>query len=42
MKMNKKNETDKILSTELLSKIDVYWRAVNYMWVGLVDIRFYL
>jgi phosphoketolase len=34
MKMNKKNATDEPLSTELLSKIDAYCRAANYLLVG--------
>ena len=36
MKMNKKNATDKPLSTELLSKMDAYWRAANYLSVGQI------
>ena len=36
MKINKKNVTDKPLSTELLSKIDAYWRAANYLSVGQI------
>jgi 6-phosphogluconate dehydrogenase len=34
MKMNKKNATDELLSTELLSKIDAYWRAADCLLVG--------
>ena len=36
MKTNKKKATDKTLSTELLSKIDAYWRAANYLSVGQI------
>jgi hypothetical protein len=36
MKMNKKNATDKPLSTELLSKIDAYRRASLYLCVGML------
>ena len=31
MKMNNEKATDKPLSTELVSKIDGYWRAANYL-----------
>ena len=34
--MNKKNATDKPLSAELLSKMDAYWRAANYLSVGQI------
>ena len=30
------NATNKPLSTELLSKIDAYWRAANYLSVGQI------
>ena len=39
MKMNKKNATDKPLSTELLSKIDAYWRASLYLCVGMLFLQ---
>src|SRR5713101_6369760 len=36
MKLNQKNATGKPLSTELLSKISAYWRAVSYLSVGQI------
>ena len=36
MKVNKKNAADKPLSNELLSKMDAYWRAANYLSVGQI------
>ena len=36
MKMNKNNATDKPLSTELLSKIDAYWRVSLCLCVGML------
>jgi len=36
MKMNKKNATDKPLSTDLLRKMNAYWRAANYLSVGQI------
>jgi len=36
MKINKKNAADKPLSNELLSKMDAYWRAANYLSVGQI------
>jgi len=39
MKMNKKDATDKPLSTELLSKINAYWRASLYLCVGMLFLQ---
>jgi xylulose-5-phosphate/fructose-6-phosphate phosphoketolase len=36
MKMNRKNTLVKPLSADLLSKIDAYWRAANYLAVGQI------
>ena len=36
MKMNRKNTPVKPLSADLLSKIDAYWRAANYLSVGQI------
>ena len=36
MKMNNEKATDKPLSTALLSRMDAYWRAANYLSVGQI------
>jgi xylulose-5-phosphate/fructose-6-phosphate phosphoketolase len=36
MNTNKKKATDKPMATELVYKIDAYWRAANYLSVGQI------
>jgi len=36
MELNKENAADRPLSNELLSKVDAYWRAANYLSVGQI------